>query len=256
MALSHIFFASICACVVTAQVPIPKRKLGFIYGDVKGLTPVNIDAFLGPLCPDSKLCFPTLLQLADHYGPEVLTLRMHMFPLPYHRNSFLVAMGSHVVDNMINSSQAVYNWTGSVYDKIESLSNTATKAMSEIQIISKLSDIAGGLGLLKSAFVQKMADPNIDEDARVGWKYTCTRGISGTPMFTVNDVIVSADASWGLEEWRKVIDPLLGDNASPDLGRLHSTGCKIGTTKCEYLPGKIECCTKGEACIPNVGCRC
>ena len=37
-------------------------------------------------------------------------------------------------------------------------------------------------------------------------------GISGTPMFTVNDVIVSADASWGLEEWRKVIDPLLGDN--------------------------------------------
>lgn len=92
MALNQIFVVSICACVVTAQVPIPKRKLGFIYGDVKGLTPVNIDAFLGPLCPDSKLCYPTLLQLADHYGPEVLTLRMHMFPLPYHRNSFLVAM--------------------------------------------------------------------------------------------------------------------------------------------------------------------
>lgn len=37
-------------------------------------------------------------------------------------------------------------------------------------------------------------------------------GISGTPMFTINDVIVAADASWSLEDWRKVIDPLLSNN--------------------------------------------
>ena len=24
---------------------------------------------------------------------------------------------------------------------------------------------------------------------------------------------------------------------------------------CEYSPGKVECCTPGEMCIPNVGCR-
>lgn len=86
-----ILFASLLS-IVTSQVPIPKRKLGYIFGDVKGLTPVNVDAFLGPVCPDSKEVFPTLLQLANHYGTEVFTLRMHMFPLPYHRNSFLVAM--------------------------------------------------------------------------------------------------------------------------------------------------------------------
>lgn len=248
-----ILFASLFS-IVTSQVPIPKRKLGYIFGEVKGLTPVNVDVFLGPVCPDSKEVFPTLLQLANHYGPDVLTLRMHMFPLPYHRNSFLVAMGAQVVNRMISSAQGVYNWTGSVYDKIETLSNTATKSMSEIQIISMLGDIAAGLGIQKSVFVQKMADPLVDEDARVEWKYTCTRGISGTPMFTINDVIVAADASWSLEDWRKVIDPLVSNNSSYQ--SLHSTGCKIGTTKCEYLPGKIECCTKGEACIPNVGCRC
>lgn len=32
--------------------------------------------------------------------------------------------------------------------------------------------------------------------------------------------------------------------------------CKAGTKKCEYLPGKVECCTPGESCIPKVGCRC
>lgn len=31
-------------------------------------------------------------------------------------------------------------------------------------------------------------------------------------MFTINDVIVAADASWSLEDWRKVIDPLLSNN--------------------------------------------
>lgn len=38
-----------------------------------------------------------------------------------------------------------------------------------------LGDIAAGLGIQKSVFVQKMADPLVDEDARVEWKYTCTR---------------------------------------------------------------------------------
>lgn len=40
---------------------------------------------------------------------------------------------------------------------------------------SMLGDIAAGLGIQKSEFVQKMADPLVDEDSRVEWKYTCTR---------------------------------------------------------------------------------
>ena len=35
-------------------------------------------------------------------------------------------------------------------------------------------------------------------------------GVAGTPMFMVNDVLVSADPSWTVDDWRKVIDPLLG----------------------------------------------
>lgn len=92
MAFHQFILFALLLSIVTSQVPIPKRKLGYIFGDVKGLTLVNVDAFLGPVCPDSKEVFPTLLQLANHYGTEVFTLRMHMFPLPYHRNSFLVAM--------------------------------------------------------------------------------------------------------------------------------------------------------------------
>jgi len=32
--------------------------------------------------------------------------------------------------------------------------------------------------------------------------------------------------------------------------------CSDDTELCEYSEGKSECCTQGEMCIPNVGCRC
>lgn len=51
---------------------------------------------------------------------------------------------------------------------------------------------------------------NVIESCNIFFLYL--GGISGTPMFTINDVIVAADASWSLEDWRKVIDPLLSNN--------------------------------------------
>lgn len=32
--------------------------------------------------------------------------------------------------------------------------------------------------------------------------------------------------------------------------------CPAGLTECDYLPGKSMCCTAGEQCVPNLGCRC
>ena len=32
--------------------------------------------------------------------------------------------------------------------------------------------------------------------------------------------------------------------------------CEDTETLCEYTDGKTECCSQGEMCIPNVGCRC
>jgi protein-disulfide isomerase len=81
------------------EVPIPPRTLGYVYayGKSTNLTAVNIDAFYDPLCPDSKQAFPVLQQVAHHYGPDVLTLRLHMFPLPYHRNSYLASMVTFII---------------------------------------------------------------------------------------------------------------------------------------------------------------
>jgi hypothetical protein len=60
-----------------------------------------------------------------------------------------------------------------------------------------------------SAFAAGMASPTINMDARISWKYGCSRGVAGTPTFFINGVTLDADPSWSLADWRSVLDPLL-----------------------------------------------
>lgn len=52
-----------------------------------------------------------------------------------------------------------------------------------------------------------------DQEARVSWKYTCTRSVSGTPMYTLNGVPLEADSDWDFKDWAKIIDPLVHSNS-------------------------------------------
>ena len=53
------------------------------------------------------------------------------------------------------------------------------------------------------------------ENARYAWKYAASRGITGTPQFIVNGVIVP-DAPDGKAQWEEFINKLL---ASPALDK-------------------------------------
>lgn len=99
-AMIRTLIASVLPILVHLTTPVPRKPPGFVYkyGNVSDV-PVHLDVYVGPLCPDSARAFPTMLQVADHFGPNKLRLRMHMFPLPYHRNAFLVCMVSQPFDN-------------------------------------------------------------------------------------------------------------------------------------------------------------
>nr|XP_034321923.1 uncharacterized protein LOC105341256 [Crassostrea gigas] len=193
------------------EVPVPPRPQGYVYAysQSNNLTDLQLHAFFDPLCPDSKQAFPTLLQVANHYGPDVLTLRLHMFPLPYHRNSFLASMGTEAVYQLASSPSAVFDWVAKIYDNIYPLSNAPTKHMSETDVTNMLGDIAAQLGIQKSQFLHKMADAWVDMNIRMDWKYGCTRGVSGTPLYAINGVVKVIDKAWSLTDWIGVLDPLV-----------------------------------------------
>jgi hypothetical protein len=130
-----------------------------------------------------------------------------------------------------------------------------------------------------------------DDASRVAWKYTCSRGKTGTPLYSLNGVPFEADPTWGLEDWLKAIDPLVQANNKiahdtkeitllkesmvrlggvprvPDrkvhhfakhsdttsLARVCS-GVVNGHRPCEFLPRRAMCCQHDEACVLRTGC--
>ena len=77
--------------VVAGQVPIPRREVGFVYGSGPANASVHLDFYVDLVCPASKMALPTVLKVADLYGPDTLRLTTHLFPLPYHRVGFYAA---------------------------------------------------------------------------------------------------------------------------------------------------------------------
>lgn len=71
--------------LVDAQTPIPPKYDGFLYKSVSGAdlgftNTILIEAFLDPVCPDSRDSWPPLKQALDYSGR--VSLIVHPFPLP------------------------------------------------------------------------------------------------------------------------------------------------------------------------------
>lgn len=73
-----LFFVS-----VHAQISIPSKQEGFWYTDrAAGIDSILIEAFLDPVCPDSRDAWLPLKQAVEHYGSRV-SLVVYPFALPY-----------------------------------------------------------------------------------------------------------------------------------------------------------------------------
>lgn len=241
---------TVLVTVCSSQMIIPKRPLGYVYAAGSNNAAIHLDVHMGPLCPDSRDALPTVKQVADYYGTTTLKLTLHMFPLPYHHQAFLTAKGAQIVRKLGGGDATAYKWFEYIYANLDMLSNDATANKTTNSVIAQLSSAARTMGIDSEKFMEEMKDEDLETATRAAWKYSCSRAISSTPTFLLNDVIVEADPAWSLSDWKVVIDRLLVNQETPN------KDCPIDTKKCEYLPGKVECCTKGEACIPNVGCRC
>jgi len=247
------------------QVPIPSKPDGFTYKNGSFSAPIQIDYHIDLLCPDCRDSFPTMLKLADKYGKDVIRLSTHSFPLPYHRNAYLAATGSQAIVNGYENDMSFYTWAKGVFENQEKFGNDVTKDMTVDDIISLFGKVANDVNLNENLITRGLKDTNIDGQVRVSWKYSCTRAVAGTPTFFINGVFVNALPSWTVDQWSQVIDSILSSstnkrprqNLQQQLqSEKRNDDCPVGQTYCEYLPDQVECCTSGESCIPNVGCRC
>jgi len=194
---------------------------------------------------------------------------MHTFPLPYHTNGFIANQGVHVVWNATMNVSQVHAYAALMFANQANFWNGATMNMTINQVIAAMGALVDSSGIMKgSDFLAGIADANLNMDTRISWKYGCSRAVTGTPTFIINGVYTSADDTWSEQDWYTLIDSLLQQQKERQF-RLSSSfmsgfnqysnqnqTCPSGEFLCKYTPTKWECCTPGENCVPNVGCRC
>ncbi|XP_059139995.1 uncharacterized protein LOC131928095 [Physella acuta] len=204
--------------LASAQLSFPKSELGFIYKDGRPCADVKLAAYVDLTCPDSQASFGTLLQVAGNFTPFELQLKLYLFSLPYHRNSHLISKATRFLSSYfqsIKSNATAYDWIQLVYDNIDSLTTTATLNKTEGDVVNFLTALAQKLApVTADAFRKGVYDSSIDSDTRLEWKYGCTRGVYGTPFFTINDVFTTGDAAgWTPQYWVQLIKSLLPANS-------------------------------------------
>jgi len=96
--------------------------------------------------------------------------------------------------------------------------NDVVANLSSTQVLQQLAQLANqATGVSIAGFLTGMQDPNINMNTRISWKYGCSRSVTGTPSFFVNQLPVEADATWTLAQWAQLLDPLLNNTASVKL---------------------------------------
>lgn len=196
-------------------VPVPARPEGFYYANEGGESPsakVQLTIFIDLLCPDSRDAWPVMKEVTSHYNRTDVALRVILFPLPYHHNAFLASQaalgyGSQFPDRF-------FDFVEKQFALQPRYSNAQTNELTAEKIIASLVADAVGLGANGDEMKEAMSYGGpYDAALRTSWKYACSRGVSGTPVFLVNDVMVDATPEWKLSDWKALIDPLL--NANP-----------------------------------------
>ncbi|KAI9082246.1 hypothetical protein K1719_035669 [Acacia pycnantha] len=212
---------SALAVKVGADYIPPARLDGFVYSNQHNPDSVLIEAFYDPVCPDSRDSWPPLKQAVTHYGSRV-SLVVHLLPLPYHDNAFVTSRALHIV-NALNKT-ATFPMLEWFFKHQENFYGSQTKNLSkasvENKVVKAVTEVVGRshYNSIKTAF----NDRKTDLQTRVSFKYSASRGVSGTPYFYVNGFLLpDTGSALDYKAWRKVIDPLVGAHSGKKLEPLH-----------------------------------
>jgi 2-hydroxychromene-2-carboxylate isomerase len=147
-------------------------------------------------------------QVIQHYGPT-LNFYCHAFPLPYHRNAFLVAQAGLIVEKE-KDEDAWFEWLELMFANQNQFGTMETNNVTGDDVVQQLAKYASSFGIDTTFFMNGMKyGSEFDSDARIEWKYATTRGVYGTPIYFVNGVFLPDASSWSFARWKKLIDSLL-----------------------------------------------
>lgn len=82
---------------------------------------VQLDILVDLLCPYSANTYHTVNQLTKHYRQMELAINIIVFVLPYHRNSWMTALGTEIVSHYNKSNTAVRDYFTDIFAEQDQL---------------------------------------------------------------------------------------------------------------------------------------
>jgi protein-disulfide isomerase len=189
-------------------IPIPHRPSGFLLGNPAA--EITIDAFIDIQCPHSRTIWPTLLEVMKYYHCHSINLKVHMITLSNHRQAWDMTLGLFALAD--DNAEKFYDFTTFVYERQEQLYNSPFLNKTHQDLIELVTDFAEKHSKVnREKFIEKMSDNHTYIQARTPIRYASTKSVWATPTLFINnanDVPVNHKST--LEDWKKVLNPLLG----------------------------------------------
>jgi protein-disulfide isomerase len=200
-------------------IPIPKRPSGYVRGAANAL--LQIEAFIDIQCPFSRTAWPTLLAVADHYGPEKVQLRAQLISMANHRQSW--DMTKAIVAVVGADSEQFFKLATFLYDRQDQFKNAPFKERTEVELYDLIVRLLAEFGYRTDPkeFIERLDNSRaLYDEAKIPSRIAFSRGVWSTPTFYINgaEVIEYSDdkkiihpfgSSSTLEEWNKILEPLL-----------------------------------------------
>lgn len=168
-----------------------------------GHGPLELEVFLEPTCPFSKLAFGKLQPLLEKIGETRLTIKIRFVSQPWHLSSAVVTRSILAASATEGGREAGFSAMRAVYDHREDFEgddHVSGPAMdrSPAKTIAHISALTG-IDLAKTFKLK-----SVDQALRWHTKYSRQNGVHVSPTFAVNGLINNAMSSGQtIEEWAK-----------------------------------------------------
>ncbi|KAI6645786.1 hypothetical protein LOD99_13049 [Oopsacas minuta] len=193
-------------CMRAQSPPIPSSPPGYLFMGARD-SQLVLEVFYDNLCYGSAMNWPVFSQAISKFSNRSLGVIIHIFPLPYHRNSFLAAWAGETILKASPSKFPVFmSYIFQYYKEFISQSVNLT----ELEVMDKY-----------AAYAEKYVEIDYDIimegyqnlynnlNARYAWKYACSRGVSGTPTFFANGVVVPNASEFSYYNWSNFIQKFI-----------------------------------------------
>lgn len=198
-ALALLFAAAVLAT------PPPPRTPGFQVGNP--LAKSQLDLFLDPHCPASKEFWEFARKAMGSLVEErplweLLGVRVHFQPLPYHQSAFLALRVFKLIER--KAWGKFTDFLDLMFAKIPDYTVGAlTKTQDQVKA-ELIADAVKAVGASTPELVKVFETPEWEQEARLAFKYAAFRGVTGTPFLFVNGVLVE-DTPETVEEFVKFL---------------------------------------------------